>query len=177
MTVVCVPVPVHCSSMNAMLEFVPKQPNHTLIGVCCSGKFWSPKLSMFEERFLIKTRLMGHNSIKLFIEQSKCIIPTPQENPVQRKLFRKGFPLCYFIEQQQWLLGALYEKWVINPNQLVKTVHRQHLCWAYIPHKHTSGGRDQNKQQQHEKHKSLKSLLQQSMTTFPCLAWFAPISV
>lgn len=62
--------------MNIMTELVSKQANRTLICVCCSGKIRPPKLRNLNGMgSVIKTRLMGHNSVKFFSEQSQCIIP------------------------------------------------------------------------------------------------------
>jgi len=82
---------------------------------------WFPEVQLFEKVF-IKASLMGHNSIKLFIEQFKWTVSLlpPQENPVQRKLFRNEFPFYHFIEKQQWQPERLYERHSINPNQLVQ---------------------------------------------------------
>jgi len=86
-----------------------------------TSELWLPKVQLFGKVF-IKSSLMGHNSIKLLMEQLKWIVslPPPQENPVQRKPFRNEFPFYYFIEKQQQQQETLYERHSINPNQLLQ---------------------------------------------------------
>lgn len=95
--------------------------NYNFICVMHVWEMWFVEVWLFEKVF-IKAGLMGNNSVKLSTEQFKWILSLlpPEENPVQRKLFRNEFPFYCFIEKQQWQLQTLHERHSINLNQLVQ---------------------------------------------------------